>query len=137
MGQAALSGLGNHEVITASPSGNGTDHKVDITDEASLRALYEAVGEFDAVVNTVGVCEYAPFTDMTDEQWMSTVMSKQMGQIKLAKIGTEYIKDNGSFKLITGILNVKPIPFAVADAVTSGAIDMFMNVVAFETEKNA
>ena len=132
MGQAALSGLQNHQVITASRSGKGTDYTVDITDETSIRTLFESVGEFDAVVNTVGVCEYAPFTEMTEEQWMSTVMSKQMGQIKLVKIGTEYIRDKGSFTLITGILNVKPIPFAVADAVTSGAIDTFVKVVAFE-----
>lgn len=132
MGQAALSGLSGHHVITASRSGKGTDYQVDITDEGSLRALYERVGEFDAVVNTVGACEYAPFTDMTEEQWMSTVMSKQMGQIKLVRVGLDYIKDNGSFTLITGILNVKPIPFAVADAVTSGAIDTFAKVVAHE-----
>lgn len=132
MGQAALSGLGAHTVITASRSGDGCDHQVDITNEASLRSLFEAVGEFDAVVNTVGVCEYAPFTEMTPEQWMTTVLSKQMGQINLVRIGQEYIADNGSFTLITGILNVKPIPFAIADAVTSGAIDTFTKVVAFE-----
>ncbi|MGQ7848394.1 SDR family oxidoreductase [Granulosicoccus sp. 3-233] len=105
---------------------------MDITDESSIRTLYESVGKFDAVVNTVGVCEYAPFTDMTDEQWTSNVMSKHMGQIKLVKIGTECIRDNVSFTLITGILNVKPISFAVEDAVTSGAIDTFVKVVAFE-----
>jgi len=41
MGQAALSGLGGHKIITASRSGEGVDHKVDITDEKSIRALYE------------------------------------------------------------------------------------------------
>ncbi len=56
MGQAALSGLGNHTVITAGRSGD-VDHIVDITSEQSIRALYEAVGHFDAVVNTVGVCK--------------------------------------------------------------------------------
>nr|MBF4296268.1 short chain dehydrogenase [Vibrio anguillarum] len=65
-------------------------------------------------------------------QWMTTVMSKMMGQINLVRIGQEYIADKGSFTLISGILNVKPIPFAIADATTSGAIDTFVKCVAHE-----
>ncbi|AUC21607.1 short chain dehydrogenase [Polaribacter sejongensis] len=132
MGQAALTGLGKHKVITAGRSADSYDFQVDITSEASLRKLYEDVGHFDAVVNTVGVCEYANFTEMTEEQWMSTILSKMMGQINIVRIGQEYIADKGSFTLITGILNTKPIPFAIADATTSGAIDTFVKCVAFE-----
>jgi len=29
-------------------------------------------------VNTVGYCEYAPFAEMTEAQWMTTVMSKMI-----------------------------------------------------------
>jgi len=47
---------------------------------------------------------------MTEEQWMSTISSKMMVQINIVRIGQEYIADNGSFTLITGIINVKPIP---------------------------
>jgi NAD(P)-dependent dehydrogenase (short-subunit alcohol dehydrogenase family) len=132
MGQAALSGLDKHKIVTAGRSTNGYDFQVDITSEKSIRKLYKAVGTFDAVVNTVGVCEYAPFTEMTEAQWMITVTSKMMAQINLVRIGQEYIADNGSFTLITGILNIKPIPFAIADATTSGAIDTFVKCVAFE-----
>ncbi|MDH5903370.1 short chain dehydrogenase [Vibrio sp. 10N.286.46.A8] len=132
MGQAALTGLGNHKVITASRSGDGCDYNVDITSEESIHNLFKQVGHFDAVVNTVGVCEYAHFSDMTEEQWMTTVLSKMMGQINLVRIGQEYIADKGSFTLISGILNVKPIPYAIADATTSGAIDTFAKCVALE-----
>jgi NAD(P)-dependent dehydrogenase (short-subunit alcohol dehydrogenase family) len=135
MGQAALTGLSNHKVITAGRSGD-VDHIVDITDEQSIRELYEKVGHFDAVVNTVGLCEYANFTEMTETQWMSTIMSKMMGQINLVRIGQECIVDGGSFTLISGILNVKPIPYAIADATTSGAIDTFVKCVAFEMPRN-
>jgi len=135
MGQAALTGLGNHKVITAGRSGN-VDHIVDITNEQSIRALYETVGHFDAVVNTVGFCEYATFTEMTEAQWMNTVMSKMMGQINLVRIGQEYIADAGSFTLVSGILNTKPIPFAIADATTSGAIDTFVKIVSLEMPRN-
>lgn len=135
MGQAALTGLGKHKVITAGRSGD-VDHIVDITSEQSIRELYKKVGHFDAVVNTVGFCEYANFAEMTEAQWMTTIMSKMMGQINLVRIGQEYIVDSGSFTLISGILNVKPIPFAIADATTSGAIDTFVKCVAFEMPRN-
>ena len=135
MGQAALMGLGNHNVITAGRSGD-VDHIVDITDPQSIEALYKNVGHFDAVVNTVGLCEYNTFVDMTEGQWMTTVMSKMMGQINLVRIGQKYIADGGSFTLISGILNVKPIPFAIADATTSGAIDTFVKTVAYEMPRN-
>ena len=135
MGQAALTGLGNHNVITAGRSGE-VDHIVDITSEESIRALYKKVGHFDAVVNTVGFCEYANFIEMTAVQWMTTIMSKMMGQINLVRIGQEYIADSGSFTLISGILNKKPIPFAIADATTSGANDTFVKCVSLEMPRN-
>lgn len=135
MGQAALTGLGKHKVITAGRSGD-VDHIVDITNEQSIRDLYKRVGHFDAVVNTVGFCEYANFTEMTEAQWLTTIMSKMMGQINLVRIGQEYIADNGSFTLISGILNMKPIPFAIADATTSGAIDTFVKCVSLEMPRN-
>ncbi|MXV28826.1 short chain dehydrogenase [Aeromonas veronii] len=132
MGQAALSGLGKHKVITASRSGEGCDFQVDITSRESIERLYQNVGSFDAVVNTVGYCEYAPFGEMSDEQWQTTIQSKLMGQINLVNIGLNYINQGGSFTLISGILNIKPIPLAIADATTSGAIDTFVQCVAHE-----
>ncbi|MBL0491776.1 short chain dehydrogenase [Aeromonas veronii] len=132
MGQAALSGLGKHKVITASRSGEGCDFQVDITSRESIDRLYQNVGSFDAVVNTAGFCEYAPFGEMSDEQWQTTIQSKLMGQINLVNVGLNYINQGGSFTLISGILNIKPIPLAIADATTSGAIDTFVQCVAHE-----
>ena len=132
MGQAALSGLGKHKVITASRSGEECDFQVDITSRESIERLYQNVGSFDAVVNTAGFCEYAPFGEMSDEQWQTTIQSKLMGQINLVNIGLNYINQGGSFTLISGILNIKPIPLAIADATTSGAIDTFVQCVAHE-----
>lgn len=132
MGKAALSGLSHHKIITANRSGNGADHTVDITSEASLRELFDTIGNIDAVVNTVGYCEYATFLEMTDKQWRTTIDSKLIGQMNIVRIGSDYVTEGGSFTLISGILSVKPIPFAIADATTSGAIETFAKCVAFE-----
>ena len=48
----------------------------------------------------------------------------------------EYIDAGGSFTLVSGILNTKPIPFAIADATTSGAIDTFVKIVSLEMPRN-
>jgi NAD(P)-dependent dehydrogenase (short-subunit alcohol dehydrogenase family) len=69
---------------------------------------------------------------MTDAQWRTTIDSKMMGQINLVRIGAEFVKDGGSFTLISGILNVKPVPQAVADGTISGAIDTFVRIAAYE-----
>jgi NAD(P)-dependent dehydrogenase (short-subunit alcohol dehydrogenase family) len=135
MGQAALTGLGKHKIITAGRSGD-VDYTFDITNAESIRELYKKIGHFDAVVNTVGFCEYATFKDMTEEQWMTTVMSKIMGQINLVRIGQEYIADGGSFTLISGILNIKPVPYAIADATACGTIDTFVKLAALELPRN-
>ncbi|WP_237171422.1 short chain dehydrogenase [Pandoraea pulmonicola] len=127
-----MSGLKKHNVITASRSGKGCDHQVDITDKRSLQALYEKVGKFDAVVSAAGHCEYAPFTSMTDEQWDATIQGKLVGQMNVVKAGLDYINDGGSFTLISGILNIKPMPQGIADATTSGGIDTFVKCVAHE-----
>lgn len=132
IGQAAMKGLGKHRVITASRSGDGCDHQVDITDKTSLHALFTKVGKFDAVVSAAGHCEYAPFESMTDDQWQATIQSKLVGQMNIVKVGLDHIKDGGSFTLISGILDLKPMPQGIADATTSGAIDTFVKCVAFE-----
>lgn len=113
-GRIGVAGVRKHKVITASRITEYYDYLVDITSEVSIRELYESVGHFDAVVNTVGVCEYAPFTEMTEAQWLATVMSKMLGQVNLVRIGQEHIADKGSLPLITGILYVKPIPLEEA-----------------------
>ncbi|WP_150690641.1 short chain dehydrogenase [Pandoraea communis] len=92
----------------------------------------EAAGKFDAVISAAGHCEYAPFESMTDDQWQATIQSKLVGQMNVVKVGLDYIESGGSFTLISGILNIKPMPLAIADATTSGAIDTFVKCVAFE-----
>jgi NAD(P)-dependent dehydrogenase (short-subunit alcohol dehydrogenase family) len=132
MGKAAISGLSHHQLVTASRSGKAVDHSVDITNEQSLRNLFSAVGKVDAVVNTVGSCEYAQFLEMTEQQWRITIDSKLIGQMNIVRIGAEYVRDGGSFTLISGILAVKPIPLGIADATTSGAIETFAKCVSHE-----
>ena len=39
-----------------------------------------------------------------------------LGQLNVARIGCDFGNDNGSFTLISGIFNIKPVPTSIADA---------------------
>jgi 3-oxoacyl-[acyl-carrier protein] reductase len=41
----------------------------DVTDEAQVQHMFDAVGEFDVLVNNAGLGGTAELTEMTDEQW--------------------------------------------------------------------
>lgn len=52
-----------HDIIRAGRQ--GPDVQVDITDTDSIRAMYEATGEVDAVVSATGSAYFGRLPDMT------------------------------------------------------------------------
>ncbi len=75
---------------------------------------------------------FAPTKERTDDQRLSLLMAKLKVHIKRVKVDSKHTIYIGSFMLITGVFKVKPIPFAVADAVTSGAIPSFAKTIGCE-----
>ena len=58
---------GEHEIVAASHrSGELT---VDIAEPASTRALYDRVGEVDAVVSVAGQARFKPLAELGDEDF--------------------------------------------------------------------
>jgi NAD(P)-dependent dehydrogenase (short-subunit alcohol dehydrogenase family) len=80
------------------------DRQAELTDIASLRALFSSVGEFDAVANAAGDVFPAPLEQTTDQQWANSFAAKSFGQINVVRAALPHISDNGSFTLISGIL---------------------------------
>ena len=108
------------------------DFQVDITSRESIRALYKKVGPFDALANASGEIAFAPLEKLGDEQWKHSLGSKLMGQIQLVQEAIPYIKEKGSFTLVSGILSEEPILSGVAATVVNRALEGF--VVAASTE---
>ncbi|EZH67039.1 short-chain dehydrogenase [Bacillaceae bacterium JMAK1] len=119
-----------HEVIRAGRS--GADVTVDITDEESIRAMYEQVGEVDAVINASGRAGFAPLEELTPEKNELGLMSKLKGQINLVLLGIPYVKDHGSFTLTTGVMMDDPIPQGASAAMANGAVRSFVKASAIE-----
>lgn len=112
-----------HEVVkVGSKSG---DMQVDITSSDSIKSFFKKAGAFDALVSTTGSGHFGPFEKMTEEDFYKGIRSKMMGQINLVMMGKEYISDNGSFTLTSGILSNDPVKGAVGLSMINGALNSF------------
>ncbi|MCF2490728.1 short chain dehydrogenase [Dyadobacter sp. CY347] len=120
---------GNEIVQVGSKSG---DLQVDIADAASITALFEKVGPFDAIVSTAGYGHFGPLANMTETEFRAGVDSKLMGQVNLVLIGQKYINPNGSFTLTSGTMGDDPIVLGAAVSAINGAIDAFVRAAAIE-----
>src|SRR5258708_20940994 len=104
--QKALAGAGHEIVKVGRKSG---DFRVEIENRESVRKLYQGVGSFDAVAIAAGQVAFAPLSELTADKWQFSLGSKLMGQITLVQEAIPFIKDKGSFTLVSGILNDDPI----------------------------
>lgn len=124
----------DHQVIRVGHSQG--DARVDMTDSASIAALFagiaEDIGRFDALVVASGNVAFAPFPEMTDEQWQTGLESKLMGQIRLTRAAIPHLNDGGSITLISGILSEEPISWGISASTINGAIEHFVKAAACE-----
>ena len=79
LGKAIVRELGaRHDIIEVGYS-HGR-HQVDITRIESVRALFAAAGEVDAVVSSAGKLHFGPLGEMTSEQFQIGLRDKLLGQ---------------------------------------------------------
>ncbi len=131
VGKAALSDLRKrHEIVTAGRSSG--DVKVDVLDEASIEAMFKAVGPVDAVITTTGHGHFGPVAEMTPQQFRKGVDDKLMGQINVALIAMRHVKDGGSITITSGVTNRDFIRKGANAASMNGALDDFVRGAAIE-----
>lgn len=68
----------DHQVIRVGHSRG--DATVDMTDGASIAALFAGIGRFDALVVASGSVAFNALTEMTDEQWQLGLQSVTVHQ---------------------------------------------------------
>ena len=106
--------------------------QVDISDSASIRAMFEKTGRFDALVCAAGNVTFAPLAEMTEDSFALGLKDKLMGQVNLLLIGREFANDGASFTLTTGVLSHDPIKSGASAALVNGALDSFVRAAAIE-----
>jgi NAD(P)-dependent dehydrogenase (short-subunit alcohol dehydrogenase family) len=117
----------SHEIVRAGRNG---DVKVDYTDTPSVKAMFEKVGKFDALITAVGRdSAFKPYADLTNEDFEYGFQRKFMAQINLVRIGTPYANDDASFTLSSGYLSDYPNPASAATGPFNAAVDSFARTV--------
>ncbi|UVL85243.1 short chain dehydrogenase [Pseudomonas sp. B21-028] len=119
-----------HEIIRIGR--NSGELHVDISDSASIRALFERTGRFDALICAAGSVTFAPLGDMTEESFTLGLKDKLMGQVNLLLIGREFANDGASFTFTSGVLSHDPIKSGASAALVNGALDSFVRAAAIE-----
>ncbi len=121
-----------HEVLIA---GRTTGEEVvDISNSETIKALFKKIGKQDAIICTAGEAKWAPFNDLSEEDFYIGIRSKLMGQVNLVRIGRKYLNPNGSITLTTGILADDPVIMTTSAAMVNGAIHSFVKSVALELD---
>ncbi len=119
-----------HEIlIAARTSGDST---VDIADRESIKEMFERVEDIDAVVCIAGEAKWDKLENLTEDDFYVGIKSKLMGQINLVRIGQNYLNENGSITLTTGILADDPVVMTAGAAMVNGGIHSFVKAAALE-----
>ena len=119
-----------HEVVRVGRTRG--DYKVDIASPESIRALFQAVAPFDALVCAAGAARFKPLEQLTDEDFAFSLENKLMGQINLVRHGIEHMNDNGSFTLTSGILSHEPMPGSAAISLVNAGMEGFVRAAALD-----
>jgi NAD(P)-dependent dehydrogenase (short-subunit alcohol dehydrogenase family) len=119
-----------HEIVRVGR--NSGDFQVDITDPASIERLFSKLGEFDAVVSTVGDVHFGPLAEFTQDEFQIGLRNKLMGQVNLVFFGLKHIRNRGSFTLTTGQINEDPIGVGASGAMVNGGLEAFARSAAIE-----
>ncbi len=123
-----------HELIPVGHSSG--ENRVDITDQSSIRSLFEKVGRFDALVSAAGGARFGALEKLTDEDFAASLNDKLMGQINLVRLGLQSVNAGGSFTLTTGVLAHEPIQGSAAISLVNSGIEGFVRAASLELPRS-
>ena len=118
-----------HEVVGVA---RGTELKVNLEEPATVRALFERIREPDAVISCAGGAVFKPFAELTDADYELGLRSKLMGQVSLARIAKDHLRDGGSITLTTGVLAMQPMPESASISMVNAGLEGFVRAAALK-----
>jgi len=129
----------NCTVITAGL--DDAQHRVDLTDVASIQALLQAVhnegGPLDAVISTAGRASFARLVDIDAADGKQStyhlgLQDKLLGQVNLALAARGVLKPGGVIVLTTGTTSREPIIGGSSLSMVNGALECWVRAAATE-----
>jgi NAD(P)-dependent dehydrogenase (short-subunit alcohol dehydrogenase family) len=123
-----------HEVVSVARSSR--EIRVNLDEPATVRAMFDKIRDADAVISCAGNAAFKPFAQLTDADYELGLRSKLMGQVSLARIATDQLRDGGSITLTTGILAMHPMPGSVSVSMVNAGLEGFVRAAALELPRN-
>lgn len=114
---------------------NDGDVQVDLGNAESIRAMFEQIGQVDAVISTAGLANFAPFDALQEADYQLALNNKLMGQINLIRIGRNFVNDGGSIALTSGVLAREPVPGSAVISMANGALESFVRAASLEESR--
>jgi len=131
LGTAVAAELGaRHDLVSAGRQSG--DLRIDLTDSTSIRAALAQAGPLDAIVCAAGNVHFGALEDMTEDLFGLGLRDKLMGQVNLALLGRDALRDGGSITLTSGILTREPIRAGSSASMVNGAIEAWVRAAAIE-----
>jgi NAD(P)-dependent dehydrogenase (short-subunit alcohol dehydrogenase family) len=121
-----------HDVITASRK--GSDIAVDLSDKASIVAMYDKVGKVGAVVSAGGAAKFAPLDSLGDDDYAFSITNKLMGQVNLVRCAIGHVNEGGSVTLTSGTLAQQPMVGGAAVSIVNAGVEGFVRAAALELQ---
>jgi NAD(P)-dependent dehydrogenase (short-subunit alcohol dehydrogenase family) len=109
-----------------------TVEQVDLTDETSIAALAERLGQVDHVVSTASARARGAVGDLSHDTVMTSFDVKVLGPIFLAKHFAPRMPEDGSFVFFSGSSARKPTVGMLAVGATNAAVDAVTRGLAVE-----
>jgi NAD(P)-dependent dehydrogenase (short-subunit alcohol dehydrogenase family) len=87
------------------------------------------------VVCAAGCARFGPLDDLEYDDFLFSFRNKLMGQVNLVRIGRNFINDNGSFTLTSGVLAREPMPGSSAISLVNAGLEGFVRAAQLELER--
>ena len=123
-----------HEVVSIARSSR--EIRVNLDEPATVRAMFDKIRDADAVISCAGNAAFKPFAQLTDADYELGLRSKLMGQVSLARIAKDHLRDGGSITLTTGTLAMHPMPGSVSVSMVNAGLEGFVRAAALELRRN-
>jgi 3-oxoacyl-[acyl-carrier protein] reductase len=105
---------------------------VEVTDEASVQALFDGAGDLDIVVNTAGYSALGLITDLAAEDFRGVIDVCLNGAFLVIKHGAPRLHDGGAIVSITSLNARQPAAAMSAYCAAKAGLSMLTQVAALE-----
>jgi NAD(P)-dependent dehydrogenase (short-subunit alcohol dehydrogenase family) len=104
----------------------------DITDQASLQALFSGIGPLDHVYVSAGTFAIGPILETPSDTARPSLDERIWGAYDLSRLAVPVLRPGGSLTFTSGITAGKAMPGAAAPAAANAGLEAFVRTLAIE-----